>query len=293
MRGHGRSVLSFLVAAAVLGVLAPAASAGHERRSSDYDRGWQFALVNPADITDPTGAYAGRGRPRLRRLVVARRSTCRTTGASSSTPDHRAPAPPAAPASSTAASAGTASRFTLPARLAGKRISRRVRRRLHGLGRLPQRHAGRRRTPTATPASSSTSPTCCTPTAHAERHRRPGQQQAAQQPLVLGQRHLPQRPPGRHRPGPRRSATARSSRRRRRRARTRQGFASVARRHGRRRRPRDRRGRRPSRVQRRAAGARVAHRPVDARPRTAPRRSDLTVDQPAALVARRPRTATR
>ena len=33
---------------------APAISA----RSSDFDRGWKFALVNPADITDPTGAYA-------------------------------------------------------------------------------------------------------------------------------------------------------------------------------------------------------------------------------------------
>src|SRR4051812_9258616 len=27
-------------------------------RSLDFDQGWRFALVNPEDVTDPTGAYA-------------------------------------------------------------------------------------------------------------------------------------------------------------------------------------------------------------------------------------------
>ena len=40
---------------------------------------------------------------------------------------------------------------------------------------------------------------------HAQRARRQGPQPAAQQPLVLRQRHLPQRPPRRDRPGPRRA----------------------------------------------------------------------------------------
>ena len=60
MRDRGRMVLSMVVACALAGVLAPAAGAHHgaTQRSSDFDRGWKFALVNRTDITDPTGAYA-------------------------------------------------------------------------------------------------------------------------------------------------------------------------------------------------------------------------------------------
>jgi beta-galactosidase len=57
MRGRGRWVLSMVVATAFAGALAPEAGA-HGQRTSDFDRGWKFALVNAADITDPTGAYA-------------------------------------------------------------------------------------------------------------------------------------------------------------------------------------------------------------------------------------------
>ena len=60
MRDRERMVLSMVVACALAGVLAPAAGAHHgaTQRSSDFDRGWKFALVNRTDITDPTGAYA-------------------------------------------------------------------------------------------------------------------------------------------------------------------------------------------------------------------------------------------
>jgi hypothetical protein len=62
MRGRGRSVLSFVFACALIGALAPAAGAHqgarHDaaQRSSDFDRGWKFALANRTDITDPPGA---------------------------------------------------------------------------------------------------------------------------------------------------------------------------------------------------------------------------------------------
>jgi hypothetical protein len=80
---------------------------------------------------------------------------------------------------------------------------RRVRRRLHGLERVRQRpargqpplrlHRLRRRPHQARPHRRP----------DAERHRREGPEPASQQPLVLGQRHLPQRPPRGHQPGPR------------------------------------------------------------------------------------------
>jgi beta-galactosidase len=69
MRGRGRSVLSFVFACALIGALAPAAGAHYgvhhhaTQRSSDFDRGWKFALVNRTDITDPTGAYANAADP--------------------------------------------------------------------------------------------------------------------------------------------------------------------------------------------------------------------------------------
>jgi beta-galactosidase len=58
MRSRGRWVLSFVFACALIGALSPAAGASQGQRSSDFDRGWRFALVNRTDITDPTGAYA-------------------------------------------------------------------------------------------------------------------------------------------------------------------------------------------------------------------------------------------
>ena len=88
MRGRGRSVLSFVFACALVGALAPrpAPTTARTQRSSDFDRGWRFALVNPADITDPTGAYANAADPGYDDSRLARASTSRTTGASSSTP---------------------------------------------------------------------------------------------------------------------------------------------------------------------------------------------------------------
>jgi beta-galactosidase len=60
MSGRGRWVLTFVFACALIGALAPAAGAHHgaSQRSSDFDRGWKFALANRSDITDPTGAFA-------------------------------------------------------------------------------------------------------------------------------------------------------------------------------------------------------------------------------------------
>lgn len=65
MTGRGRWVLSFVSACALAGALAPAAGAdqGSAPRSSDFDRGWKFALVNGTDVTDPTGAYADAADP--------------------------------------------------------------------------------------------------------------------------------------------------------------------------------------------------------------------------------------
>jgi len=65
MSGRGRWVLTFVFACALIGALAPAAGAhqGATQRSSDFDRGWKFALVNRTDITDPTGAYANAADP--------------------------------------------------------------------------------------------------------------------------------------------------------------------------------------------------------------------------------------
>jgi beta-galactosidase len=56
LRGRGRSLVSSVVACALMAALVPGAAAA--QRSSDFDRGWRFALVNPTDITDPTGAFA-------------------------------------------------------------------------------------------------------------------------------------------------------------------------------------------------------------------------------------------
>jgi beta-galactosidase len=63
VRDRVRLVLSLVVACALFGALVPAAGAGQCQRSADFDRGWKFALVNRADITDPTGAYANAADP--------------------------------------------------------------------------------------------------------------------------------------------------------------------------------------------------------------------------------------
>lgn len=80
---------------------------------------------------------------------------------------------------------------------------RRVRRRLHGLVRLLQRHRGR--PPPLRLHRLRLRPHRPAPHRrhHRERHRGQGPEPAAQQPLVLRQRHLPRGPPGRHRPGAR------------------------------------------------------------------------------------------
>ena len=146
MRGRGRSVLSFVFACALIGALAPAARGAHHgatQRSSDFDRGWKFALVNRTDITDPTGAYANAADPAYDDARGAR-STSRTTGASSSTrrpARHRRSGTGFLPGRPRLVPQDVhAARARRPA----SAISRRVRRRLHGLVRLPQRHAGRR-----------------------------------------------------------------------------------------------------------------------------------------------------
>ncbi|MDN3353781.1 glycoside hydrolase family 2 TIM barrel-domain containing protein [Actinomadura sp. DC4] len=54
------AALLFVLAAIPAPALAAQAApqARNEARSLDFDDGWRFALVNPAGITDPTGAYA-------------------------------------------------------------------------------------------------------------------------------------------------------------------------------------------------------------------------------------------
>ena len=51
-------VRAVMTAAAALAVSSSVASAATDGRSRDFDQGWKFALVNSADTTDPTGAYA-------------------------------------------------------------------------------------------------------------------------------------------------------------------------------------------------------------------------------------------
>jgi beta-galactosidase len=63
VRDRVRLVLSLVVACALCGALVPAAGASQRQRSADFDRGWKFVLVNRADITDPTGAYANAADP--------------------------------------------------------------------------------------------------------------------------------------------------------------------------------------------------------------------------------------
>src|SRR4051794_8122461 len=74
MSGNSRARTVIQLLAAVLVTLAVSQPAGHaqarvtgtaearstvtEARNQDFDDGWRFALVNPAGITDPTGAYA-------------------------------------------------------------------------------------------------------------------------------------------------------------------------------------------------------------------------------------------
>ena len=203
MRGHGRSVLSFLVAAAVLGVLAPAASAGQQARSSDFDTGWKFALVNPADITDPDR--------RLRRRRRARPTTTRrgarvdlphdwsieldpTTGTARTSGTGYLPGRPGlVPQDVHAARAPTPAR-QISVEFDGVYMDSVVY--LNGMlvGNHPYGYTGfavdLRRTPQDRRPP--------------ERARRQGPEQAAEQPLVLGQRHLPPRAPARHGPDPRR-----------------------------------------------------------------------------------------
>ena len=94
--------------------------------------------------------------------------------------------------------------FTLPAADCRQADLRRLRRRLHGQLRLPQRHAGRQ--PPVRLHGPELRPHAARPhRRHAERARRQGAEQAAEQPLVLRQRHLPPRPSRRHGPDPRRA----------------------------------------------------------------------------------------
>src|SRR4051812_8859677 len=41
-----------------MAIVSPMASAATDARSREFDKDWKFALVNSADTTDPTGAYA-------------------------------------------------------------------------------------------------------------------------------------------------------------------------------------------------------------------------------------------
>ena len=55
-------ILLVLLVTGLAAVPAAAARPGVPR-SADFDRGWKFALVNAADVTDPTGAYAHAEQP--------------------------------------------------------------------------------------------------------------------------------------------------------------------------------------------------------------------------------------
>ena len=214
MRGRGRSVLSFVFACALIGALAPAAgahrtaprSAAATSTAAGSSR-WSTARTSPTPPaptpTPPTPATTTR---RGARVDLPHDWSIELD------PTARA-ARPATPATSRAASAGTARPSRCPRSAAGKQRLARVRRRLHGLRTSTSTASRSAATPTATPASPSTS----TDAAHRRAHQNviavEVQQPAAQQPLVLRQRHLPQRPPRRHRPGARRAPRARSSRR--------------------------------------------------------------------------------
>ena len=212
MRGRGRSVLSFVFACALIGALAPAAGA------------------HQAPITAPRSAAA---------TSTAAGSSRSSTARTSPTPPAPTPTPPTR-ATTTARGArvdlphdwsieldptpdGHDQRHRLlpgrpglvpqdlhaPALGRGQERLARVRRRLHGLRRLPQRQAGRQ-PPLRLHRLRGRPDGRARRRPHQERRRRRGPQQAPQQPLVLRQRHLPQRPPRRHRPGARRAPRRRS-----------------------------------------------------------------------------------
>ena len=178
----------------------PAAADGpaqSDRQTIDFTAGWRFALANRDRHRVPP-EYADAVR-RIRRLGLAV-STCRTTGASSST-------------RARAGDDGGNRVLRRRARVVPQDVHRaarpsrqedldRVRRRVHefrgvlnGSWSAPTR--------TATRASRSTSPTVRHTDGARQHRRRQGPEPAAEQPLVLGQWHLPQRPSGHHRTGPR------------------------------------------------------------------------------------------
>ena len=55
----------FLFAVALTAMLLAAVAPGARADTRDFDAGWRFALVNPTDTTDPTGAYANAMNPSL------------------------------------------------------------------------------------------------------------------------------------------------------------------------------------------------------------------------------------
>ena len=134
-----------------------------ERRAVPLRDGWRFALVDPGGITDPTGAYAGAAEPGYddsawRQIAVPHDWSIEL-----------------APTTEHGTTSGTGffpgglgwyrNTFTLPPGVAGKRVS------VEFDGVYMDSYvycngtSSSADTPTATPASPSTSPTCCTPTA--------------------------------------------------------------------------------------------------------------------------------
>src|SRR4051794_6685882 len=57
-KGRGTVSRSVLRAVALAALLLATIASGARADTRDFDAGWKFALVNPADITDPSGAYA-------------------------------------------------------------------------------------------------------------------------------------------------------------------------------------------------------------------------------------------
>ena len=200
MSSFGRFVV--LIAVLFAGLL-PAAAAADTPRSADFDDGWKFVLVNPTGITDPTGAYENAADP------AYDDSGWRTVDVPHDWSIELDPTTAAGTSAGTGFLQGGLGwyrkTFTLP-RVGGRQADLgRVRRRLHGLGHLPQRPAGRQ--PPVRLHRLQRRPHV----ARAHRRRDENvlavkvQPPAAEQPLVLRQRHLPPRPSRGHRSGPRRA----------------------------------------------------------------------------------------
>ena len=179
---------------------AAASAAAATPRSSSFDAAWRFALVNPEAATDPTGAYENAFQPGYDdstwRRVRLPHDWSIELDADPGRHHRRRRLAPGRPRL-VPQDVHAAARAARQAHLA------RVRWRLYGFRRVLQRPPGRRASIRLHRLQRRPDGARAHRRAHAERRGGEGAQPGAEQPLVLGERHLPPCPPRGHEPDPR------------------------------------------------------------------------------------------